>query len=60
MNFSTYYAYGNAKEKAEAEGKNWDTMGVAAQDEYTDAEMRKAGYERGEYMGAGAWRWNKL
>ena len=55
----SYYAMIAAKEQAKADGKDWDRIGVAAQDEYTDAEMRKAGYERGEYMGAGAYRWTR-
>ena len=55
----SYYAYHTAKAKAEAEGKNWDRIGVAEQDTYTNAEMRKAGYQRDGYMGAGAYRWTR-
>ena len=55
----SYYAMIAAKEQAKADGKDWARIGVAAQDEYTDAEMRKAGYERDNYMGAGAYRWTR-
>ena len=53
----SYYAMIAAKEQAKADGKDWDRIGVAEQDTYTNAEMSKAGYQRGDYMGAGAYRW---
>ena len=55
----SYYAHHTAKAKAEADGKNWDRIGVAEQDTYINAEMAKAGYKRGAYMGAGAGSWGK-
>jgi hypothetical protein len=55
----SYYAHHTAKAKAEADGKNWDRIGVAEQDTYINAEMAKAGYKSGAYMGAGARRWSK-
>ena len=48
-----------AKEQAKADGKDWDRIGVAEQDTYINAEMAKAGYKRGAYMGAGAGSWGK-
>ena len=55
----SYYAYHTAKEKAETDGKNWDRIGVAEQDKYTDVEMKRRGYKRDGYMGAGAYRWTR-
>ena len=55
----SYYAMIAAKEQAKADGKDWDRIGVAEQDTYTNAEMRKAGYQRDGYMGAGAYRWTR-
>ena len=42
----SYYAYQDAKKAAQDDGKVWDKIGKAKQDEYTAKEMEKKGYEK--------------
>lgn len=42
----SYYAMQAAKKKAKEDGKVWDKMGQDEKDRYSDAEMKKAGYEK--------------
>lgn len=57
---NTYYALQDARNQAEKDGKDWDSMEQDAKDELIGREMKKRGYTRGDYRGQGSYKWNKM
>ena len=56
---NSYYALQDARDQAEKDGKDWDSLGQDVKDEYVEKEMKKKGYSRGEYIGQGSYKWIK-
>ena len=56
---NSYYALQDARDQAEKDGKDWDSLDQDVKDEYVEKEMKKKGYSRGEYIGQGTYKWNK-
>jgi len=55
----SYYALSAAKEKAEKDKKNWDTLSQSEIDIYIESQMSHRGFVKGDYLGQGAYKWNK-
>ena len=60
--YDSYYARVAGKEQwlKDNPGKtalDFERAGVDVQDRYIDPEMRKRGYQKDRYIGAGAWEW---
>jgi hypothetical protein len=56
---NSYYALQDAREKAEKNGKDWDSLTQDIKDEYIANEMKTRGYSRGDYIGQGSYKWVK-
>jgi len=65
MSLESYYAYHDGKDAwlKDNPGKSerdWDMTGTDVQDQYVDYQMKKRGYKKTRYIGAGAWEWCKV
>ena len=64
-NNDSYYAYQDAvsnwlKDNPGMTARDFEDAGVDVQDRYVDPEMKKRGYKKDRYIGAGAWEWSKV
>jgi len=61
----SYYAYQAGKDSwlkdnPDKIARDFEFAGVDVQERYVDPEMKKRGYTKSRYIGAGAWEWGKV